>query len=435
MYQKKEIAPIAPIEPRELEGMLVEMWEDVLKLDGIGTDEDFFELGGDSIAAVRFTNMLQERLGEVVQVTVLYEMPTIARLADYLAESYQDAVASIFGRRIARPDGPARSNLTESDVAYVREKYSQLYRFSDDGRLRRDQASQRRKNPQAIFILCTPRSGSTLLRIMLAGHRKLFAPPELLLLPFYSLKQRKDKYFGDRSVWSEGIIRAIMEINRCDAGQAKEILEQCQEKDLTIQEFYAMIQGSLEGRRLVDKSPSYAQSRSVIERAEDYFEDALYIHLLRHPMAMIRSYEKQRLEQLSLSANFGYDSRQLAELIWIVSHQNILGFLANVPKERQCRVVFEDMVKDPRNVMEKVCEFLKLEFDEEVLTPYENQEGKMTDGPTPLSRMLGDAKFHTHKNIDPSIADVWKHADRPVAVSEITWQLAEDLGYDRPNER
>src|SRR5205085_2306109 len=120
------------IELRELEDMLVEMWERVLKLDGIGTEEDFFKLGGDSIAAVRFTNMLQERLGEVVQVTVLYEMPTIARMAAYLAESYQAAAAAIFGRPITRLNEPAISKVTESDVAYVRETSSALYRFSAD---------------------------------------------------------------------------------------------------------------------------------------------------------------------------------------------------------------------------------------------------------------------------------------------------------------
>jgi hypothetical protein len=85
--------------------------------------------------------------------------------------------------------------------------------------------------------------------------------------------------------------------------------------------------------------------------------------------------------------------------------------------------------------MEKLCGFLNLEFDEEVLTPHQNQALKMTDGPHPLSRMLGDAKFHTHKRIDPGVADGWKHTERPVTVSDVTWRLAEDLGYDRPTEQ
>ncbi|HKP11358.1 MAG TPA: sulfotransferase [Blastocatellia bacterium] len=424
MYQKATVSG-------EMERMLVEMWQQVLNLDDIGPEEDFFELGGDSIAAVRFTNMLQERLGQVVQVTVLYEMSTIARLAAYVAESYEGALATLGEHSRGLSSQASRAPLTERDVDFVREKYAALYRFPADAQPGRKPVVQRRKNSRAVFLLCTPRSGSTLLRVMLAGHHQLFAPPELLLLPFYSLKQRKEKYFGDRGVWSEGIIRAIMEIKRCDGGEAKELLEHCQERDLTIQEFYALIQKWLGDRMLVDKSPSYSQSREVLQHAEDYFENPLYIHLVRHPGAMIRSYEEQRLDQLSLSVKLGYSSRQLGELLWILGHQNILGFLGTVPRARQCRVVFEDLVREPRRVMEQVCEFLKLEFDEEVLTPHQNKAQKMTDGPHALSRMLGDAKFHTFKSIDPTVADRWKYADQPLVVSDMAWRLAEELGYER----
>jgi acyl carrier protein len=418
----------------ELEGMLINMWEKVLKLDEISTEDNFFELGGDSIAAARFTNMLQERLGEAVQITVVYEQPTVASLAGYLADNYRDAVAGIYGQDVIYRNGDVTPPLTERDVAYVRETLSVLNRYSAADRLKLQVGSQRRKNPQAIFILCTARSGSTLLRVMLGGHRELFAPPELLLLPFDSLRQRKRVFSGPRSLWSEGIIRAIMEIKHCDAEQAKEVLAECEERDLTIQEFYALMQKWLDGRRLVDKSPSYSQSVQVMWRAEECFDNAIYIHLLRHPIAMIASYERERIDQLSFRENLGYESRQMAELLWIISHRNILEFLGNIPKQRQCRVVFENLVKQPRLVMERICEILRLGFDEEVLTPHQNQSRKMTDGTLPSSRMLGDPKFNTYTNIDPNIAESWKKIDRPITLSEITWQLAQELGYERPNE-
>lgn len=182
---------------------------------------------------------------------------------------------------------------------------------------------------------------------------------------------------------------------------------------------------------LVDKSPTYAQSADVLNRAEEYFDNALYVHLVRHPSAMIKSFEDRRMEQLSFGEQLNYDARQLAELIWIVSHRNIIDFLKTLPIERHCRVVFEDLVNDPRRVMEKLCAFLDVDFDEEVLSPYRNQPGKMTDGTRPTSRMLGDPKFHTHTAIDPSVADRWKDADRPVCISDMALRLAEDLGYEK----
>ena len=40
------------------------------------------------------------------------------------------------------------------------------------------------KNRRMVFLHSSPRSGSTLLRVMLAGHPDLFCPPELDILPF-----------------------------------------------------------------------------------------------------------------------------------------------------------------------------------------------------------------------------------------------------------
>ena len=46
------------------------------------------------------------------------------------------------------------------------------------------------KGNYLLRIAAKPRTGSTLLRVMLAGHPHLFAPPELNLLPFESMGRR-----------------------------------------------------------------------------------------------------------------------------------------------------------------------------------------------------------------------------------------------------
>ena len=52
------------------------------------------------------------------------------------------------------------------------------------------------KNPRAVFVLAPPRSGTTLLRVLLAGHPALFAPPELELLQFATLAERRAAFAG-----------------------------------------------------------------------------------------------------------------------------------------------------------------------------------------------------------------------------------------------
>ena len=54
----------------------------------------------------------------------------------------------------------------------------------------------------------------------------------------------------------------------------------------------------------------------------------------------------------------------------------------------------------------------------------------MTDGIYAVSKMLGDVKFHEHKDIDSAVADKWKKYTTEDSLGDVTWQLAESLGYE-----
>src|SRR5439155_12751 len=63
------------------------------------------------------------------------------------------------------------------------------------GTARKPRRAVERRNPPMLFLLSSPRSGSTLLRVMLQGHPRLFSPPELHLLPFDGMKDRAQELF------------------------------------------------------------------------------------------------------------------------------------------------------------------------------------------------------------------------------------------------
>jgi amino acid adenylation domain-containing protein len=87
-----ERAERASVPPRTgLERLLVDLWEESLGLKGIGIDDDFFELGGNSIRAAILINLLRERLGRPVPVSALFLAPTVARLAALLEASHPAA--------------------------------------------------------------------------------------------------------------------------------------------------------------------------------------------------------------------------------------------------------------------------------------------------------------------------------------------------------
>jgi hypothetical protein len=174
---------------------------------------------------------------------------------------------------------------------------------------------------------------------------------------------------------------------------------------------------------LVDKSPLYSASLPVLRRAEALFDRPYYIHLMRHPYAMIRSFIDVKM---NLLFDVAFSGRELAEFFWQTGHQNILELLKDIPANRQFHLKFEDMVMSPRSVVEDLCRFLSIAFDEDMLKPYEGK--KMTDGIFKEGAMVGDPRFFSHLTIDPDVARRSKNKlDEPIC--ELTKKIAVSLGY------
>jgi amino acid adenylation domain-containing protein len=410
---------VAPRSP--LEEFLQARWQEILGLERIGIHENFFELGGDSIVAAMLIFKLQEAFGEPVYVVSLFKGPTIAELAAYLQERYPDAVRRVCGMQICNGVPAKVRAVDEARVAQMRSLIPPLSPAPCEW--------PRGKNPPAVFILSPPRSGSTLLRVMLGGHPLLFAPPELELLGFNTLADRRNAFAGQYNFWLEGTLRALMEVKDCNANEARSIMETCECQGMRVKEFYRLLQTWMGSRKLVDKTPSYALDLHTLRRAEADFTEPLYIHLLRHPCAMIQSFEEAKLDQVFFRYPHSFTTRELVELIWVVSQQNIVEFLRGVPACRQHVITFEELVARPRPVLANVCRFLGLQIDPEMLQPYRNKKRKMTDGIHPLSKMLGDVKFHNHRDIDARAADRWAQKQSDACLGEVTQKLAASLGY------
>ncbi|WP_152547948.1 non-ribosomal peptide synthetase, partial [Photobacterium galatheae] len=78
----------APRNP--LETQLCQVWQQVLGVERVGIDDNFFRLGGDSIQAIKLTAAMRARLDVDVPLATLFEQPTVAGLSvslDALAET------------------------------------------------------------------------------------------------------------------------------------------------------------------------------------------------------------------------------------------------------------------------------------------------------------------------------------------------------------
>jgi len=250
-----------------LQHLLAELWQQVLGVGKVGINDSFFELGGDSIKAAVFLNELQQLLGEVVYVVAMFDAPTIAGLATYLNNHYPDAVSRICRTEKTQREKSRGEGIDAAKLAQLRQIIGSSVSFAEST------VPTRSAKPSAILILCPPRSGSTLLRVMLAGHPDLFAPPELELMTFTTLGERRAAFSGRHSFWLQGTIRAIMEIKGCDAETAQRIMEDCEQRQLTTWEFYSQMQEWIGAKTLVEKTTSYALDLQVLKRAETCFDN------------------------------------------------------------------------------------------------------------------------------------------------------------------
>lgn len=70
-----------------LEREIAAIWEQALRVDAVGAHDPFSELGGKSIQLVQVHRLLLERLGIDVDITTLFQHPTVASLAAQLSSA------------------------------------------------------------------------------------------------------------------------------------------------------------------------------------------------------------------------------------------------------------------------------------------------------------------------------------------------------------
>ncbi len=75
------------VAPRnDLERHLCELWKQLLGLNEIGVHDDFFEIGGQSLVAVRLFTRIRKHYRVDLPLSTLFEAPTIAQCAEIIAQ-------------------------------------------------------------------------------------------------------------------------------------------------------------------------------------------------------------------------------------------------------------------------------------------------------------------------------------------------------------
>ena len=68
----------------EVETALASIWADLLKLERIGRDDNFFDLGGHSLLAAKLLYYIKKAFGRALSLAFVFQAPTIKLMADRL---------------------------------------------------------------------------------------------------------------------------------------------------------------------------------------------------------------------------------------------------------------------------------------------------------------------------------------------------------------
>ena len=270
-----------------------------------------------------------------------------------------------------------------------------------------------------IFIVGSPRSGSTLLERMISSHSKIVGGPEPhLLTPLAHLG------------YYENIEKAPYDHLRAVAAQREFVasLPNGEEDYLTALRAYCyhlygqQLAAAGDGReRVLDKTPAYALVLPFIEKV---FPRAKYLVLTRHPAAIFSSYAQSFFEDDWKAA---HDFNPIIE--------RYVPAIARFLRETTVphfHMRYEDMVQNPGEIMERACEFLELPFEEGMVEYGKKSEParKGLGDPIGVSQHSRPVTSSIHKWVKPVLADPEKEKLLRKMVGFNSPEDYRTLGYD-----
>jgi LPS sulfotransferase NodH len=192
------------------------------------------------------------------------------------------------------------------------------------------------------FVICSLRSGSTLLRVLLNSHTQLHAPHELHL---------RYVTVGLTNKWSE---RAMRELG----------LDQRQLEHLLWDRVLHRQLAASGKARIVDKTPNNV---FIVDRLRESWPDARFIFLLRHPAMIARSRDAVRK---------GFEPER--------NVKRIRRYCEAVERARQAHdgvtVRYEELTTDPAGVTQEICAHLGVRWEPSMLEYGDFSHGRYAVG-------------------------------------------------------
>src|SRR5581483_2106316 len=292
------------------------------------------------------------------------------------------------------------------------------------------------RQPPAPFVVGAPRSGTTLLRLMLDAHAELAIPPETYFIVAAAKRWRAARRPGrSREQMVEVYLDTVTGHKRwpdfhLDAEAYREYVRAAQPRNLSecVRTFYSMYAERAGKPRWGDKTPFYVRKMDIVHSV---LPEARFVHLIRDGRAVARSI---------MDLWFGPNTIEEAAEFWVARIDEARRKAAGL--DHYIEVRYEDIVRDPEPQLRRICEFAELDFDPGMLTYYEKvPERVAVEAPpeevAPDGRVVAtEERLKIMENVarppDPALIDRWR-TELPLAdqrkFEAIAGERLRELGY------
>ncbi len=122
----------SPTAATPIQRELAAIWRELFQLDRVGIEDDFFELGGDSLTAARLVSRVWSHFAVELGIDDVYDCPTIARLAPRI-ESTSPAISDEGPRLVPAPAPEPASILLDTQLPFAQRRLWFLAQFEETG--------------------------------------------------------------------------------------------------------------------------------------------------------------------------------------------------------------------------------------------------------------------------------------------------------------
>lgn len=223
-----------------------------------------------------------------------------------------------------------------------------------------------------VFVVGANRSGTTLMRLMLNAHPDVAIPEELNYFkhtaydrPWYRPGWTRERY---ESYVEETLARCMPLLPGVEVDAVRNVLLEV--NDPTYRTPYAhMLRAwaqSEDAARWGEKTPG---NLFYVDLLIEMFPQAQFVYMARDPRAGVAS--MQRVDFFPDDVIFNALNRRKS---WNVGYRLLSE---RVPASQWCTVRYEDLVTAPEHVAQRLCSFLNLPYDPEMLRFHQDAEQYM----------------------------------------------------------